>query len=255
MAADDDTARPDACELPTRIVVPFGIKRVSVNTAIERVIAVADVLGKLPQGPSYQIYSTGILNAEGREEVRMIERTGRDYALYLAKVGFVDVCKKLCITPRNPYGPHDYKAAAQNAYYTITVDEWARLATAYGVPFEVEPIPQAHEPLATSELASDAAAGTPSRKPMQRQAAQEARILEVIRTLGYDPLVLPPFKQGKKGVKTEVRAICEQDVSLFPPKQKDKRGGRTFPLAWERMLKRKDLKYRVDAGGIPQTEV
>ena len=42
-------------------------------------------------------------------------------------------------------------------------------------------------------------------KPMQREAAHKANILDAIRTLGYIPTSLPPDEAGKRGMRSRVR--------------------------------------------------
>ncbi|SAL76530.1 hypothetical protein AWB68_05005 [Caballeronia choica] len=130
----------------------------------------------------------------------------------------------------------------------ITRAHLEQFAALCGVP--VLDFPAGDDAQAMSATANDGA------KPVQRQAAQEARILEEIRKLGYDPLALPPNPRGKAGVKAEVRAICERDQSLFPPGKKGKKS-KTFDLAWERLSAAKSIKYRKQqcpSPGIPQTE-
>ncbi|CAG4924690.1 hypothetical protein [Paraburkholderia saeva] len=146
MADNDDTARPDTPqtdERPTKIIVPFGVERVRVNVAIEAAIAVAANRGQFPPAVDFYAQDVGD-DGEPVGEILMAKSNGAGLALHRAKVGFADACKKLGITPRDPYNPlaDDYSGTAQqNIYYTITVDEWARYAAAYGAPFEVESQP------------------------------------------------------------------------------------------------------------------
>jgi hypothetical protein len=62
--------------------------------------------------------------------------------------------------------------------------------------------------------------------PESRLRAQERRILEIIRALGYDPKNLPKNKSGRPGVKAAVRKAAGK--ALF-------QSGKVFDLAWERL--------------------
>ncbi|MEM5316089.1 hypothetical protein [Paraburkholderia sp. JHI869] len=61
---------------------------------------------------------------------------------------------------------------------------------------------------------------------VSRAERQEARVLEVIRALGFDPLALPPTK-GKSGVKAKVWVVCSKEAGLLTRS--------SFEHAWERL--------------------
>lgn len=73
-------------------------------------------------------------------------------------------------------------------------------------------------------------------KPVSRGAAQDAAILEAIRSQGHDPLKLPKPDAGKSGVKADVRALCclnRKDV--FQSKG-------VFDDAWQRLRAEKKIR-------------
>lgn len=159
MAADDDTARPEAPQaddLSKKIVAPFGVKRVRAGVAVEAVITAAANRENLD--PFYTFYAQpcghvvvpaghGWQRSSG--EIRMEKIDGADVMRHRVKAALRESFKRLGIVPRDPYNPvaDDYEGTEmQNAFYEITVDEWARLAAAYGVPFEVESAPDARRP-------------------------------------------------------------------------------------------------------------
>lgn len=72
------------------------------------------------------------------------------------------------------------------------------------------------------------AALDPSSTPVQRHAAQEARILKELRAMGHDPLQLPQREQGKAGVKAEVKKRLAKDP-LFHSRST------VFDKAWDRL--------------------
>jgi hypothetical protein len=64
------------------------------------------------------------------------------------------------------------------------------------------------------------------QRPIQRAAAQNAAILEAIKTKGYEAESLPKNKPGKSGVKAAIRTAVATN-SLFQ--------GRVFDKTWERL--------------------
>ncbi|MBC8739019.1 hypothetical protein F6X40_19895 [Paraburkholderia sp. UCT31] len=140
-AAESERAEPR--EKPTTILVPHGCTNVRLHDAIEVVIAVAAARDAFP--PTVDFYATGLSDdGEPVGESMMAMSNGGGLALYRAKACLAAICRKLGITPRDPYNPlaDDYEATeAQNLTYRITVDEWAHLAAAYDVPFEIGPKP------------------------------------------------------------------------------------------------------------------
>jgi hypothetical protein len=60
-----------------------------------------------------------------------------------------------------------------------------------------------------------------------KQQRQEQRILEILRSLGFDPQSLPQRPAGKRGVKSTVKAVARDEPRLFTAK--------TFDTAWERL--------------------
>lgn len=65
-----------------------------------------------------------------------------------------------------------------------------------------------------------------ARSPVQRTAAQNAAILEAIKTEGYEAKSLPKSRAGKPGVKALIRTAVATN-SLFQ--------GKVFEKAWERL--------------------
>jgi hypothetical protein len=255
MAADDDTAHPDAppvggaqaLQLPSKIVVPLGLERVSVDFALTVLIAVGVAAGKLrmptdKQRPRNSKVPASVilyakLGADGGPVGEVSYAPGDDSALKdaianaamnLAEADAVEIFAQLNIKPRNSIAPlADYVGGPmQNALFEITVEEWARLAAAYDVPFEIASVPDAQ----TTGRAADAQpiGNLPdvALRPIQRQAAQEAHILEVIRTLRVDPMALD-MKPGRRGAKSRIREICLAERSLFTLVSFDK--------AWQRL--------------------
>lgn len=72
-------------------------------------------------------------------------------------------------------------------------------------------------------------------KPVLRSTAQDAVILEEIRSQGHDPLALPKALAGKSGVKADIRAkLCASRKDVF---QSD----RVFDDAWQRLRDQKHI--------------
>lgn len=80
---------------------------------------------------------------------------------------------------------------------------------------------------------TDKPKGLTETQPIQRSAAQDAAILEVIKTLGHDPLHLPRNEAGKPGVKAKVREAVGKN-KLF-------KGSTVFEKAWERLTASHDI--------------
>ena len=86
-------------------------------------------------------------------------------------------------------------------------------------PPRIEPAPPVADTAPTEQQA----------KPLQRQRAQEASILEAVRKLELDPLALPRNKPGKSGAKAAVKSyVTANRKDLFT-------GVKVFDKAWERM--------------------
>lgn len=70
-------------------------------------------------------------------------------------------------------------------------------------------------------------------KPVQRQPAQDAAILEELRRLGLDPLALPAVQEGKASPeKAAVRAALPSLTKAV------------FDHAWKRLTGDKRIRYR-----------
>jgi hypothetical protein len=97
------------------------------------------------------------------------------------------------------------------------VDAWLEKLT--GIDYQ---FPQETQQLTGSE------SGSPpiSPQPVQRATAQNAAILEAIKTMDYEAKSLPKYVPGKSGVKALIRAAVATNV-LFQ--------GRVFDKAWERL--------------------
>ena len=63
--------------------------------------------------------------------------------------------------------------------------------------------------------------------PGLKQPAQENRVLEMLKSSGYDPLNLPDRQPGKSGAKTVIKRLALLEPALFTAK--------TFTTAWERL--------------------
>lgn len=86
--------------------------------------------------------------------------------------------------------------------------------------------PECIEP--NQDPAPQAAPAAP--QPMQRQAAQEAVILEAILSLGHDPKALPAWQHHKGGVKAETRQALAKNPMFAGSKE-------VFKKAWQRLRK------------------
>ena len=80
---------------------------------------------------------------------------------------------------------------------------------------------------------TDKPKGLTETQPIQRSAAQDTAILEVIKTIGHDPLHLPRNEAGKPGVKAKVREAVGKN-KLFT-------GSTVFEKAWERLTASHDI--------------
>ncbi|CAG9264434.1 hypothetical protein PUN4_460019 [Paraburkholderia unamae] len=176
MADSDDSARPstpqtdDAVppECPTEIVVPIGVERVSAKFAITAVVAVAAKLGRFQPAfdplrsfpPYVTLYGCDIGDdSEAVGKIEMLPSDGAHVALRLAMDDAATIFAKLGIKPRCPAAPlaDDYAGTwEQNAWYEITVDEFGRLAAAYGVPFERATPSDTARDIATTASATNA---------------------------------------------------------------------------------------------------
>lgn len=70
-------------------------------------------------------------------------------------------------------------------------------------------------------------------KPRTKLLEQEKAILDAIKQLGYDPLLLPRRKCGHPWVKSEVRQLIASDSELFE--------STSFDKAWERLRKNREI--------------
>jgi len=71
--------------------------------------------------------------------------------------------------------------------------------------------------------------------PVSKSALQDADILEIIRSLGYEPLTLPKHLPGKPGVKSKIRNVALKNSKLFTAS--------SFEHSWERLTKNKDIQF------------
>jgi hypothetical protein len=62
---------------------------------------------------------------------------------------------------------------------------------------------------------------------LPKQRAQEARILELLKAQGYEPLTLAQRTPGKPGPKAEIRTLALNEPAMFSAK--------TFDTAWQRL--------------------
>ena len=85
------------------------------------------------------------------------------------------------------------------------------------------PIKTAQAQTASNPPPQNTATGAPPLK----QPSQEARILELLKAQGYDPINLAERIPGKSGPKAEVRTLALTEVKLFTRISFDK--------AWERL--------------------
>ena len=111
-----------------------------------------------------------------------------------------------------------------NASYTfITLHSFNQWAKALAGPL-TESAPS------SSELAKT--------KPRTRMKDQEDAILEEIRRQGFDPMALPPYSSGKRGVKSDIRDSLK-DSPLFTAKT-------AFRNAWEDLADYNLIAYAPD---------
>lgn len=66
--------------------------------------------------------------------------------------------------------------------------------------------------------------------------AQDETILSILRSKGYNPLALPPYKPGKAGVKAEIRKVLGNKGMWV--------GKTVFNKAWERLKANDDIAYQ-----------
>jgi hypothetical protein len=69
--------------------------------------------------------------------------------------------------------------------------------------------------------------GAITTAPLQKQAAQGQRILELIHKKGFIPSALPKKVAGLRGVKAEVKELALLEAALF--------SSSSFDKAWERL--------------------
>lgn len=76
------------------------------------------------------------------------------------------------------------------------------------------------------------------RKPIQRLPLQEDLILELICSMGLDPMNLPPFKVGAHGesVKKKIRSEARKNKAVFTSEA-------VFENAWLRLSKQGRIKH------------
>jgi hypothetical protein len=83
-------------------------------------------------------------------------------------------------------------------------------------------------PPVTSEKELPIAAVAPTTAaPIQKQKAQENRIIELLHAQGYSPNSLTQRAPGKPGPKAEIRTLALSEPSMFTAK--------TFDTAWQRL--------------------
>ena len=80
---------------------------------------------------------------------------------------------------------------------------------------------------AAQVTATPAPLKTATGAPPLKQPSQEARILELLKAQGYDPINLAQRMPGKPGPKTEIRTLALTEPKLFTKGSFDK--------AWERL--------------------
>jgi hypothetical protein len=100
----------------------------------------------------------------------------------------------------------------------VTIADFQIYANALGVTVSVAEL--------SNGTQENEAAVSAEQRPIQRAAAQNAAILEAIKTNGYVAKSLPKSKPGKSGVKATIRNAVATN-SLFQ--------GKVFDKAWERL--------------------
>lgn len=70
--------------------------------------------------------------------------------------------------------------------------------------------------------------GQEDPRQVSKARAQELAIVKEIRSLGYDPIALPPYKRGRPWVKKDVWSTLEKRTDLFVSRK-------TFDVAWDRL--------------------
>lgn len=143
-----------------------------------------------------------------------------------------------------------YKKMAEAGIYTeiteipmpdmgwlVAIDDAERWYEAKGFAMDFTSLRVDMEGIAARSLLCDSHSGdTEDAAPKQRSQAQDLAILSALRLKGYDPSSLPPYKQGKPGVKAEIRAALGSN-GLWA-------GTRVFDKAWERLLSNKEIDYK-----------
>lgn len=94
-------------------------------------------------------------------------------------------------------------------------------------PAKAGPAPLKAETVPDCNASTVVTVGEANCAPMLGQPAQEARILELLICKGHDPLNLADRQPGKRGTKSEIRAMALLEPALFTTK--------TFDTAWQRL--------------------
>lgn len=132
--------------------------------------------------------------------------------------------KKLTVTDPDTGGtPIAPNAQTLIFSHWVSPDAVNRLLASWEVNYQFDWPRPWRLPATDSEL-GNVQSSAPS--PVQRTAAQNAAILEAIKTEGYEAKSLPKSRAGKPGVKALIRTAVATN-SLFQ--------GKVFEKAWERL--------------------
>lgn len=76
-----------------------------------------------------------------------------------------------------------------------------------------------------------AAISTSSKAPLQRQRLQEQEIIRALNELGHNPLAIPKWKAGERGVKSAIREVLKSH----------KWSKKVFDKAWQRLRDSREI--------------
>jgi hypothetical protein len=180
------------------------------------------ILAALPTEKYAEVYfyvaANGQPDLEGEHQIKMAE--GKFATPYMER-DLPEIFEELNIIPRMINLPNMQGfRRGHEILYDISRQEFVLLAEAYNLNVKVS----------VAELSNgtqeNEAAVSAEQRPIQRAAAQNAAILEAIKTNGYVAKSLPKSKPGKSGVKATIRNAVATN-SLFQ--------GKVFDKAWERL--------------------
>jgi len=120
--------------------------------------------------------------------------------------------------------------------WLVHIDEARRWYDAKGFDVDVSNVKADMEAMRAASLDSETSENATGVAPKQRSQAQDEAILDLLQNKGYDPLALPPYVSGKRGIKAEIKAALG-DKGIWS-------GKTVFRHAWDRLLSNGDIAYK-----------